>query len=159
MENNGAGDKCLAEAPPQLKWLQVLSPGACSWALHPGQGQVLWSHPQRKMGPRRAYQDGSPGTPGEGKGGAWADVNYMFLSTPGQVTLVREVDMQLCGGKGGGRAEPPFPWMLICKLQRFLRWSSSHRMSEPERTPLPPNPTNSFPFRWKTDSRKVQVKF
>lgn len=82
MENNGAGDKCLAEAPPQLKWLQVLSPGACSWALHPGQGQVLWSHPQRKMGPRRAYQDGSPGTPGEGKGGAWADVNYMFPLHP-----------------------------------------------------------------------------
>lgn len=77
-KNNEAGDKHLAKAPPQLKWLQALSPGTCGWALHPGQGQVLWSHPQRKRGPWRACQDGSPGTPGEGKGGAWADINYML---------------------------------------------------------------------------------
>lgn len=78
----GLETSALPKPPPQLKWLQVLSPGTCGWALHPGQGQVLWSHPQWKMGPCPARQDGSPGTPGEGKGGAWADVNYMLPLHP-----------------------------------------------------------------------------
>lgn len=47
------------------------------------------SRPQQKMGPTCACQDGGPGTPGEGRGGVWVDVNYVLFRTSGGLTSER----------------------------------------------------------------------
>lgn len=81
---------CFAKAPPQLQWLQVLSPGTCGWAVRPGKGQIPREPTTVEDHPYCAFQGGSPGTLGEGRGGVWADVNYVLSPTPGWVTKERE---------------------------------------------------------------------
>lgn len=78
------------------------------------------------MEPSWACQDGGPGAPGEGRGGAWADVNSVFPLHPrmsdsgegGEMNIKyifggeRKALKQTCSLVAGGEeacAEPHFP--------------------------------------------------
>lgn len=70
MKTIGVRDQGLAKAPPQPKWLQMLSSGQVVGLFIQAKAKSPGSQPQQKVGPSCACQDGGPGTPREGEVGS-----------------------------------------------------------------------------------------